>query len=194
MLTEQAAREKARDWLDGSSLSLESLVQLLLTTDREAREAEVTTDDDPFKAVRVSDGWEVVGLGYRIHCPYVDIPSAEDRALSLAALMSIVRRRALSPFRAANLVAPDGGPRPICGEEFVPVTADGAIVIPGLSVVYHPKEGAGDTEVSGVDGVVGTFSRPSPTGTTWHEFPVSQCYSTPEAAASALAARGEVEG
>ena len=80
----------------------------------------------------------------------------------------------------------DGVARKVLGR--LPITADRAIALPLLSVVYHPDHPglALDVDVCN-DEVFGQAGGPpaSDGSTEWFEYPIDQCYSTREAAKDA---------
>jgi hypothetical protein len=87
----------------------------------------------------------------------------------------------------AAFAGPDGEPRKVLGT--LPVTADGAIAIPFVSVVYHPEHPQRSLDVDVCqDEVIGQVSVPGNACTEWHEYPIGDCYSTRAAAKQAAEA------
>jgi len=84
-----------------------------------------------------------------------------------------------------DMRAPDG----------VPVTKDGVVVVPMVSVVYHPKhpEMCMDVDVSAED-VIGQIGITQPDrSTVWWTYPISECYGSPAAAEAASKRAGEAQ-
>ncbi len=93
---------------------------------------------------------------------------------------------ALTAERAkfAAFAGPDGEPRNVLGT--LPITADGAIAIPFMSVVYHPDHPTRTLDVDVCqDEVIGQVGVPGDDCTEWHEYAIRDCYSTREAAEAA---------
>ena len=69
----------------------------------------------------------------------------------------------------------------------LPKTADNCIVVPFVSVVYHPDHPGHaldvDVRTGEVIGQIGVGD--GNRGTDWYEYPIETCYSTPEAAEAA---------
>ena len=86
--------------------------------------------------------------------------------------------------RFAAFAGPDGEPRNVLGT--LPITADGAIAIPFMSVVYHPDHPTRTLDVDVCqDEVIGQVGVPGDDCTEWHEYAIRDCYSTRTAAEAA---------
>lgn len=84
----------------------------------------------------------------------------------------------------AAFAGPDGEPRNVLGT--LPITADGAIAIPFMSVVYHPDHPTRTLDVDVCqDEVIGQVGVPGDDCTEWHEYAIRDCYSTRTAAEAA---------
>lgn len=95
-------------------------------------------------------------------------------------------KSALAAERAkfAAFAGPDGEPRNVLGT--LPITADGAIAIPFMSVVYHPDHPTRTLDVDVCqDEVIGQVGVPGDDCTEWHEYAIRDCYSTRTAAEAA---------
>ena len=84
----------------------------------------------------------------------------------------------------------ENGVRKVLGT--LPLTADGCVAIPFISVVYHPEHPSRSLDVDVCnDEVIGQVSVPSSDGefVEWHEYAIGDCYSTREAAEAAREAK-----
>lgn len=100
---------------------------------------------------------------------------------------------ALAAERAKFAAFADEKGEPMRVANPLPRTADNCIVVPFVSVVYHPNhpERTLDVDVCN-DEVIGQVGVPDESrGTDWYEYPIAECYSTQAAATSALDAAKE---
>lgn len=108
-------------------------------------------------------------------------------ALENAIASAIAAARQVLP----GMVRYEGADRKV-PDEGLPITADGAVVLMGVSIVWHPEHPyGGDVEWDSDNGWRGVFSEAKPHAVTNYYHRIDECYWSSEAAQAAQRSKSE---